>query len=377
MSGKMSLSTDRDRRIVMTLDAGGTNFVFSAIQGNRQIIDPIERLSHAGDLDRCLDTILEGFQEVKNKLPGLPAAICFAFPGPADYEKGIMGDLPNFKAFRDGVALGPMLEDHFKLPVFIENDGNLFAYGEALSGFLPQLNRRLKDAGSIKSFRNLIGITLGTGFGCGIVINKELLSGDNSCGAEIHNTLNKHRPEWNAEESVSTRAIQRVYSESSGLSIDSSLMPRDIYQIASGEKEGNLKAALESFRQYGENLGSSVANVLSLIDGIVVLGGGITAAWELFAPSMFEELNRQCENFEGIPASRLSFKCYNLEDDSLFPEFASGGIMKLQVPGSKRFIKYDNLFRTGVGVSRLGASLATNLGSYAFALQHMNANNSR
>jgi glucokinase len=355
-TSNMSLNASRDKRIVMTLDAGGTNFVFSAIRGNRQIVDPIERPSHSSDLDRCLETLLEGFSEVKKRLSAEPSAISFAFPGPADYQKGIIGDLPNFEAFKDGVAMGPMLEDHFKLPVFIDNDGNLFAYGEAQS---------------IKTFRNLIGITLGTGFGCGIVVDRELLSGDNSCGAEIHNTLNKNHPEWNAEESVSTRAIQRVYAEASGLSFNAGLMPRDIYQIARGEKEGDPGAALESFRQYGENLGSSIANVLCLIDGIVVLGGGITAAWDLFAPSMFTELNRNYENFRGIASPRLSFRCYNLEDESAFPEFAAGGVKKLTVPGSERIVQYDNLPRTGVGKSSLGASLATSLGAYAIALRYL------
>ena len=49
----------------------------------------------------------------------------------ADYAHGIIGDLPNFPGFRGGVALGPYLEHVFGIPVFINNDGNLFAYGEA------------------------------------------------------------------------------------------------------------------------------------------------------------------------------------------------------------------------------------------------------
>ena len=47
-----------------------------------------------------------------------PVAISFAFPGPADYPNGIIGNLPNLTAFRGGVALGPMLEEKFQLPVF-------------------------------------------------------------------------------------------------------------------------------------------------------------------------------------------------------------------------------------------------------------------
>ena len=168
---------EHDERIVMTLDAGGTNFVFSAIQGCREIVEPICLPAASDDLERCLSVLVEGFLEVEKRLPKLPVAISFAFPGPADYEHGIIGDLPNFPAFRGGAALGPYLREQFGIPVFINNDGNLFAYGEALAGTLPEVNKRLKEAGSSKVYKNLLGITLGTGFGAGVVIDS--LTGDN------------------------------------------------------------------------------------------------------------------------------------------------------------------------------------------------------
>ncbi|GLL55838.1 hypothetical protein KUBF_35010 [Bacteroides finegoldii] len=92
---------EHDERIVMTLDAGGTNFVFSAIQGCREIVEPICLPAASDDLERCLSVLVEGFLEVEKRLPKLPVAISFAFPGPADYEHGIIGDLPNFPAFRE------------------------------------------------------------------------------------------------------------------------------------------------------------------------------------------------------------------------------------------------------------------------------------
>lgn len=139
-----------DQRVVMTLDAGGTNLVFTAIQGNEQIVDEIRFPSSPNDLERMFSTLAEGFNEVKSKLSEEPEAISFAFPGPADYPNGIIGDLPNLPAFRGGVALGPFLENKFNLPVFINNDGDLYAYGEAISGFLPTINKKLKEAGSPK-----------------------------------------------------------------------------------------------------------------------------------------------------------------------------------------------------------------------------------
>ena len=367
------LDTNTDERIVLSLDAGGTNFVFSAIQGNKEIIKPFTLPANPDNLEICLQTTLAGFSKVKEMVKAPVAAISFAFPGPADYDKGIIGDLPNFKAFKDGVPLGPMLEDAFEVPVFINNDGNLFAYGEALSGFIPELNQRLSYANSIKRCDNLIGITLGTGFGCGIVLEKKLLRGDTSCGAEIHNTLNKFNTEWNAEESVSTRAIQRVYAEVSETEFNSNLKPRDIFDIATGTQAGDRLAAIESFKHYGEALGSSIANVVTLVDGVVVLGGGITAAWELFSPHMFAELNRKYKNFRGEESNRLSFSVYNLENEKTFHEFAMGHVTEITVPGSGRKIKYDSQPRTGVGLSKLGASKATMLGAYAYALQQLDS----
>jgi len=361
-------------RTILSLDAGGTNFIFTAIRDFKEVITPFRRPSYSDDLKKCLAMVMEGFKEVQSMLPEKASAISFAFPGPADYQKGVIGILPNFKAFRGGVPLGPMLEDEFGIPVYIDNDGDFFAYGEALAGYLPELNRKLKTAGSHKQFRNLIGLTLGTGFGGGIVLNDILLEGDSSLGAEVHLTLNAINPEWNAEESVSTRAIQRVYAEKAGQAVNSDLMPKDIADIASGLQKGNKAAAVESFRQFGEGLGNSICNVLVLIDGIVVLGGGITAAWDLFSPAMFAAVNKQYKDSHGNLTPRLSIKVYNLEDESVFKEFAAGGEKELVVPGSNRKVWYDDSPRSGIGVSKLGASKSIALGAYAYAIQQLNAN---
>ncbi len=105
-----------DQRVVITLDAGGTNFVFSAMRGYEYIIDPITLPSGSHDLDLCLSTMVDGFRQVIDRLDTKPVAISFAFPGPADYRAGIIGGyLPNFPSFRDGVALGPFLKARFEI----------------------------------------------------------------------------------------------------------------------------------------------------------------------------------------------------------------------------------------------------------------------
>jgi glucokinase len=365
------MNPETDKRIILTLDAGGTNFVFSAIQSNKAIVEPIYLPSEAHDLERCLGNIISGFTQVMVKTGSKAEAISFAFPGPADYENGIIGDLPNFDAFNDNVPLGALLESKFGLPVFINNDGNLFAYGEALSGFLPEINKKIKNAGGIKQYKNLIGLTLGTGFGGGIVLNKTLVIGDSSCGAEVHNSLNKFNAQWNAEESISTRAIQRVFSDEAKLLFTNKFMPKDIADIANNENNRNSAAAKEAFRKFGEALGSSIANIITLFDGLVVLGGGITASWDMFSEAMFKEINRNYHHFSGTPNDRLSFKVFNLEDESQFETFAKGEIKILDVPGYDEKIEFDALPRTGIGFSKIGASHAIALGAYTFALQQL------
>ncbi len=356
---------------VMTLDAGGTNFVFSAITNAIEVVKPVIFPSNADHREKCLKTIINGFEEIKKQL-GNVDAISFAFPGPANYKLGIIENLPNFKAFTGGVALGPMLENHFGIPAFINNDGDLFAFGEAKYGILPDVNKKLKNTGSDKYFKNLTGFTIGTGFGCGIVINGHILQGDNYCGAEIHNTLNCINPLWNAEESVSTRAIIRVYNDlADDRENHTSYMPRDIADIALGKQDGNKKAALESFRMFGKNLGSSIANALSLIDGLVVIGGGITNAWNLFEASMFDEINKNYLTEDKTSIDRLSFQVFNLENENIHSPFYKGNRIEITIPGNSQTIKYDNMYRTGIALSKLGASKAIALGAYAFASQKL------
>lgn len=133
---------EKDRRIVITLDAGGTNLVFGAVQGDRFVVEPITLPSNSDRLDRCLETMVEGFRTVIGRLPEQPAAISFAFPGPADYPRGIIGGyLPNFPSFRDGVALKDFLEERFGIPTFINNDGRPLRLRRSAGGCIARNQR--------------------------------------------------------------------------------------------------------------------------------------------------------------------------------------------------------------------------------------------
>jgi glucokinase len=353
---------------VMTLDAGGTFLKFSAIRDGALLFDPIPIPSESDKLDRCLAHIIEGFELVRRRLQDPPVAISFAFPGPTDYKNGIVRDLPNLPGFRGGVALGPMLEDHFRLPVFMNNDGDLFTYGESLTGFLPCVNSLLEAAGNPRRYRNLLGVTLGTGFGGGLVTDGRLFIGDNCAGMEIGLLRNKVDPSMNVEQSASIGAVRRVYARHAGIPIADAPEPLVIGRIAQGQAPGDPAAAREAFRTLGEAVGDAIAQALTLVDGLVVIGGGVSGAAPLFLPALIDAINGIWEDTPQGPRRRLFSRAYNIEHPAQRAGFLTAETHRLPVPGSTRTVPFDPVTRVAVGLSRLGTSQAVAVGAYAFAL---------
>lgn len=360
---------DNSQKIVVTLDAGGTNFVFGAMCDGKPIGNSLTLPSMAHDLDLCLSTLIKGFEQTISSLPYAPVAISFAFPGPADYRNGVIGGfLPNFPSFRDGVALGPMLEEHFGIPVFINNDADLFAYGEAMGGALPRINRMLEEAGSAKCYRNLLGFTFGTGFGFGFVMDGRLNLGDNSC---VETFCLKHRdyPEFIVEDGIAIRAVKRVYRELSG--DERELEPKDIYNIAEGNLEGNAEAAKEAFATQGRVAGDAMATAVTLMDGVIVIGGGLAGASKYFMPALLDEMRSKIKTMSGDSLNRVQMNVYNLDDKAEFEQFARGNSTKIKVYGSDKYVTYDPEKRVGITISDIGASNAVSLGAYLYAIDNI------
>jgi len=365
------MNINSDKRVVLTLDAGGTNFVFSAIRGGREIVDQVCLPSNAHDLNLCLHTIFKGFHSIQDMLNEGAVAISFAFPGPADYPNGIIGDLQNLPGFRGGVPLGPMLEKEFGLPVFINNDGSLFVYGEAIAGFLPEINRLLEKQGSEKRFSNLIGFTLGTGFGGGIVMDGRLVVGDNSLGGEAWLLRDMQNTKTNIEESISIRALRNSYAVQTGIPDDDLPGPREIQQIAQGERKGDRRAAIEVYKSMGKALGEAMATVLTLVDGLIVIGGGISAAHNLFLEDTIIQMNSSFTSPGGDIFSRLAMRVFNLEEQSQLEHFLIGESRSIEVPGTGSKLIYDPMVRSGIGISKLGTNKSVAIGAYAYALDQL------
>ncbi len=357
-----------DARIVMTLDAGGTNLRFSAIQGGKIIVGPIYKITCGHDLEKSLRHIIEGFAEIRSELTEEPVAISFGFPGPTDYKRGIIGDLINLPAYRSGVALGPMLEERFGIPVFINNDADLFTYGEAIAGFLPYINDLLENAGSSRRYHNLIGGTFGTGFGGGIVIQRKMLMGDNSAQAEINRMWNHLYPEYSVEESVSSKGVCRVYCREADVPTEKSPSAKEIFEIGMGEIEGDQRAAKIAYEELGSAAGNAFAQVATLVDGLIVIGGGLSGAWKLFMPALIKEMNTAFKSFDSGHIERLEMKVYNLQDDEGLKKFLQEEVTLIKVPFSPEKVPYIPEKKIGVGISKLGTSNATAIGAYTFAL---------
>lgn len=360
-----------DQRIVLTLDAGGTNFAFSALRNGVPHGDGFVLPAFADDLDRSLASLVDGFERLIQTSDDRPAAISFAFPGPADYRNGVIFNEGNLPAYRGGVPVAAYLEERFGLPVYLNNDGDLFALGEAVAGLLPEVNRRLQDAGSARQYRNLVGVTLGTGLGGGVVIDGRLLRGDNSAAAEIWRLSSALSPELLAEEDASIRAVRTVYAKHAGVDPSEAPTPAEIYQIGLGERDGDADAARRAFTTLGRAVGSVIAAATCFVDGIVVIGGGLAGAYELIVPSVLETLSVSLMRRDGSSATRLPHRVFDLESSESVAEFAAASQRIVAVPGSTREVVCEPEPRLGIGATRLGTNQAAAVGAYHYAIQQL------
>jgi glucokinase len=128
---------------------------------------------------------------------------------------------------------------------------------------------------------------------------------------------------------------------------------------------------VEAYHKLGEVVGDAMGNALTLIDGLAVIGGGLSKGHPLFLPALVEELNGFYTGPGGKKIHRLASRAFNLEDPVQLKKFLKGDTREITVPGSNRKIKYDPLQRVGIGISRLGTSEAVAIGAYAFALRQL------
>ena len=198
------------------------------------------------------------------------AAVGIAVPAPFDYDRGVSRAVHKFASL-SGVDVGAGLAQRWSrspmadAPVVFGNDADLWTLGEAV-------------AGEARGFRRIIGLTLGTGLGSGFVVEGRIVRS----GPEIP-------PDgelWNipfgdgiAEDRASGRAIATAYVRQTGCALDAAA-------IAAAARSGDA-AASAVFAVLGADLAALVAPwVRSFSANVVVLGGNVSRAFDLFGPTL-------------------------------------------------------------------------------------------
>jgi glucokinase len=183
---------------------------------------------------------------------------------------------------------------------------------------------------------------------------------------------NKLEPGATAEEGASLRAVRQTYAERTGMSMEACPDPKDLHLIALGERNGDQAAALEAFRRLGVVAGDAMAQASTLLDALVVVGGGLAGASSFILPALVQEMNSDLRCGPGTFGPRMEVRAFNLEDAGERKSFLRGQPTLVTVPGGHRQVAYDPLKRIGVGLSQLGTSQAVALGACAFALAELN-----
>jgi glucokinase len=219
-------------------------------------------------------------------------------------------------------------------------------------------------------------MTLGTGFGAGIVSNGELLQGDNMSAAEIWITSNRANPEYNSEEGISIRAVKYFFSKFSEIPFSDCPEPKEIYFMATDENNKYSIAAQKAFYELGRYLGDAIANIITLTDGIVVIGGGIAGAKKFIIPGIKHELNREFKKLDGRTNKRLTHKVYCLNNERELTNFLQDDKKLISVPYFDNInLEYYHIPKAAYMFSNFDTSEMISLGAYFFAEKQLKKTN--
>lgn len=239
------------------IDLGGTN-IRIALVDKGQII---KKVSQACKSQESEDVVVNQIKElIKEMLTPEVTGIGIGVPSVVDPAKGIVYNAANIPSWKE-VHLKTILEKEFNIPVKLNNDCNCFVLGEHYFG-------------EGKKFTDLVGITLGTGLGCGIVINKNLYNGSNTGAGEISELpYLEHTYEYYCSTPFFAE-INKVSAKETA------------QKAATGDKE-----ALHLWSEFGKHLAETIKLVVLTYDPpCIVLGGSIANAMLYFENAMREGL---------------------------------------------------------------------------------------
>ena len=189
-------------------------------------------------------------------------------PGPLDPRAGVILQTPNLPNLRD-YPLVETVAGEFDTRVALSYDGNCFALAEAAFG-----------AGRGQSI--VLGVTLGTGCGIGIVINGQVLEGPRACAAEVYRAEVEG---LSYDAVVSGTGLRRLWRERVGSEVDGAEITR---RADTGDED-----ALSVFGAFADSAALGLGNFAALLDpGVVVIGGSVASAWRHFGDRLDKRLRR-------------------------------------------------------------------------------------
>lgn len=285
-----------DERLRLGIDVGGTNLRMGVFSDLRMIAERREalRLGEACARARTddaaaqlvVDALGDAIAASLQEHPGI-AAIGIGFPGFIHPHSGLLLQSPNLPHLHD-VDIAAPLRERFGVPIALENDANAAAYGEYLLA-------REREPG----LRHFLYLGLGTGVGGGLVLRGRPHRGSHGVAMEIGHLIVEPGGrrcgcgnQGCLEQYASATGVQRSYTEQTGHA-------PDVKVIAQLAGEGH-QAAKAAFDRAGQTLGQALAHILKVVDvSQVCIGGGMSAAWDCFYPTLRERLEADL-----IPALR-------------------------------------------------------------------------
>lgn len=290
------------KKIALALDLGGTNIRLAAIGEDGKVYSRSRSVtpkqSSSGEIVDLIVTLADNCRD-NIPLDTEVFAIAAAVPATINEDEGILTKLPNLPAL-EGVRLRDILSNRLGVPAILENDANAAAYGENWLG----ASRGVDDS---------ICITLGTGVGGGLIINGRPFRGKDGTAGELgHLCVEPQGVPCGCggrgciEQYASATAIVRMAREA-GMDVRSSF---DVFKLAVA---GNIEAD-GVFRNMGSYLGIGIASLINVLNPeMVIIGGGVSSAWELFSRPVADEI---CARSFREPADRAKIVRAELGDDA-------------------------------------------------------------
>ena len=272
-------------RYIVGVDIGGTFTGTALFDEALNLIHGCEVVKttamRSGDelIEHILGSVDAGLAQ-QNATRSDVAGMGIGAPGPLDLERGTVLDTPNVPILTQ-FPLKERMGQASGLPVLLDNDANVFTLGEAKQG-------------AARGYPYVLGVTLGTGFGWGIVLNGGVYHGATGTAAEYG--LSPWREEGRTwEDDISVQGLLSFYRGQGGRAES----PQEVAKLA-GKGDAT---ALDAWHAYGQVLGLALCHGVNLIDPhIVVVGGAMARAWDYFSPTMLETLRRHIFD---LPRERL------------------------------------------------------------------------